>query len=834
MIEPRSTADRLDARFSIFWSAPSGLGQLSAVNHTSIGNRFIVTGFIFFLIGGLLAMLMRTQLALPNNDFIDFQTYNELFSMHGTTMMFLFAVPILEGFALYLVPKMIGARDLIFPRLSAFGYWCYLFGGVLLYSSFFFGQVPDSGWFMYTPLSSREFTPGKGSDFWLLGVTFVEISAVTAAIELIASILRTRAPGMTIVRMPLFVWAMLVVSFMIVFAFPPLILGSILLEIERAFDLPFYAPERGGDPLLWQHLFWLFGHPEVYIVFLPATGFLSMLIPALCGRPIVGYTWIVMALIATGFISFGLWVHHMYATGIPHLALSFFSAASLAVVIPTSIQIFAWIATLWLGKPRLNVPMLFVIGFFVNFIIGGLTGIMIALVPFDWQVHDTHFIVAHLHYVLIGGMLFPLLAAFYYWLPHFSGRMHSESIGRLVFWLMFLGFNLTFLIMHFTGMQGMPRRVYTYTDGLGWDWPNLVSSVGGFVMSAAVGLLVVDLLLHFFYGRRAPRDPWKAGSLEWVTRLPPQPYNFISIPEIKGRDPLWVQPNLVEHTENGGGYLADPASGRRETLGTSVLQARPEEVIHLPTNTFLPLVSASFVAMFFVGFLFELYSVAAAGALLALASGFFWAWRSGDLQDPGEVDAGHGLHLPMHHRNPTGPGWWGTLIALFSNGALYASLLFGYYFLWTAVPDWPPSAYVIHDLRLPTLGLVSLLASSVCVRWAISRLQHAKLPQFRAGIVAAVLLAGGFLVAEFLAMRAYAVPAEAHAYSALLHIIVGYQFVHVGVAILAAVFVLVRVHFGYVGPQRQLGARVMSLFWHYTVLAWVLGYTTVHLSALTL
>ncbi len=834
MIEPRPIAERLHARFEIFWSAPPGIGQLSAVNHTSIGRRFIVTGFIFFLIGGLMAMLMRTQLALPGHDFIDHQTYNELFSMHGTTMMFLFALPTLEGFALYLVPKLIGARDLIFPRLSAFGYWCYLFGGVLLYSSFFFGEVPDSGWFMYTPLSSKEFNPGLGSDFWLLGVTFVEISAVAASAELIASILKTRAPGMSLARMPLFAWAMLVVSFMIVFGFPPLILGSILLEIERAFDLPFYIPELGGDSLLWQHLFWLFGHPEVYILFLPATGLLSTMIPVLAGRPIVGYTWIVMALIATGFISFGLWVHHMFATGIPHLALSFFSAASMVVAIPTAIQIYAWIATFWLGRPRINVPTLFVAGFFFIFILGGLTGIMVALVPFNWQVHDTHFVVAHLHYVLIGGVVFPLLAAAYYWLPLMSGKMPSETLGKWAFWLIFVGFNLTFLVMHFTGLQGMPRRVYTYADGLGWDWLNLISSIGGFIMSAAIGLVVIDLLLHYFYGRPAPRNPWRAGSLEWLTRLPPQNYNFISIPRLQGRDPLWDRPELIEHSESGAGYLADPASGRRETLGTSIVDAEPEEVIHLPSNTYQPLVAAFFALIFFAGFLFQLYSVAAAGAILTLGVLFYWAWQTGDKGDPVMVDAGHGLHLPMHHHNPRGPGWWGALMGLVANAALYASLLFGYYFLWTVVPDWPPAEYVLRGLGWPTLGLMLLLASSLVLQWGLSGLARGRAARLQSALIGAIMLALGFGAVQLSVLLDYSVAPVEHAYSALLHIIVGYQLLHVLLAVLMALFVIARVRYGYIAADRQQGARILGLFWHYTVLAWVVGYLTVHLSALLL
>lgn len=437
-------ADALHDQFDDVWGNPRGWRALTIVNHTTLGLRFMVTGLGFFLFGILLAMLIRTQLALPGNAFMGPEVFNQVFTMHGTVMMFLFAVPMMEGLAVYLIPKMLGARDLVFPRLSALGYWCYLFGGLIICSSLLFGVAPNAGWFMYTPLSSAAHSPGINADFWLLGITFVEISAVSAGVELVVSILRTRAEGMALNRMPIYAWYILTMAMMIVIGFPPLILGSILLELERAAGLPFFEVARGGDPLLWQHLFWLFGHPEVYIIFLPAAGIVSTLLPVFCGRPLVGYRAVVLGVLSTGFISFGLWVHHMFTVGIPQLAQAFFSAASMLVAIPTAIQVFSWIATLWLGKPRYNVPMLWLVGFLIIFVCGGLTGVMLALVPFDWQVHDTQFVVAHFHYVLIGGMLFPLIAGLYYWLPHFSGRMASERLGKWGFWLVFIGFNMTF------------------------------------------------------------------------------------------------------------------------------------------------------------------------------------------------------------------------------------------------------------------------------------------------------------------------------------------------------------------------------------------------------
>src|SRR5690554_3396070 len=587
---------RLHQGLEEIWFNPRGWRALTIVNHTTVGLRFMVTGGVFFLIGGLLAMLIRAQLAFPGNEFLSHEAYNQIFTMHGTVMMFLFAIPVLEGLALYLIPKMIGARDLVCPRLSAFGYFCYLFGGIILLSSLVLEMAPASGWFMYTPLSSGDYSPGKGSDFWLLGITFIEISALSAGVELVVSILRTRTEGMALHKMPLFAWYILAMALMIVVGFPPLILGSILLELERAAGLPFFEVAGGGDPVLWAHLFWLFGHPEVYIIFLPGAGIVSTLLPVFCQRPLVGYRWVVLGVLSTGFLSFGLWVHHMFTVGIPALALGFFSAASMLVAIPTGVQIFAWIATLWLGRPTYHVPMLWLVGFLIVFVAGGLTGVMVALVPFDWQVHDTHFVVAHMHYVLVGGMFFPLMAGLYYWLPHFSGRLPSERLGRWGFWLVFIGFNLTFLVMHWTGLLGMPRRVYTYDSGLGWDWPNLVSSIGSFVMAAGVATCPLDLLLHMRVGKPAGSNPWRADTLEWVTTLPPASYNFNSLPDVKNRHPLWRDPGLPQSIARGEQALVEIDHGRRETWGVDALTGRVRDITHLPGNSWLPLIAALLLA----------------------------------------------------------------------------------------------------------------------------------------------------------------------------------------------------------------------------------------------
>ncbi|HVL76660.1 MAG TPA: cytochrome c oxidase subunit I [Noviherbaspirillum sp.] len=811
------------------WANPPGIiGMLKVVNHTSIGLRFLVTGFIFFLIGGVLAMLMRSQLAFPLNDLLDHKTYAEAFTMHGTTMMFFFAVPIMEGFAVYLIPKMIGARDLIYPRLSSFGYWCYLFGGILIYSSFLVDAVPDGGWFMYVPLNSKEFTPGSNADFWLLGVTFAEISAVAAGVELIVAILKSRTAGMAIHKMPIYCWAILVTAFMIVFAFPPLILASILLEIERAFGLPFFDAAKGGDPLLWQHLFWIFGHPEVYIIFLPAAGLVSTILPTFARRPLAAYTWVVMALIATGFISFGLWVHHMFAVGIPLLSLAFFSAASMAVVIPTGIQVFSWIGTLWNGKPVLRVPLLYILGFLFIFVLGGLTGVMVALVPFDWQVHDTHFVVAHLHYVLFGGMVFPLFAAFYYWLPMFSGRMPSDRLSHLAFWMIFMGFNITFLPMHVTGIMGMPRRSYTYLPEMGWEYLNLISTVGGFISAAGIGMLIVDFLLHFLHGKRCGQNPWKAGTLDWAIAVPVPPYNFVALPVVTHREPLWADESVAERSLNGKGFLGHTNVHQRETLMSSALRGEPENVVVLPGNTITPFVAAVFTGLFFVGFVSQIYALSVVGAVLAVGALFVWAWQGGIRNECVAFDAGEGCKLNLHYANPRSPGWWGTLIALLADGTLFASLIFAYFFLWTLSPQWPPTGYRDMSLLLPTAAMGMLLVASVLIEWGerSNRAGHTK--RLQLGYLIAAALGVAYIVLQVMAIGSTGFGAREHAYGALVYTITGFQFVHVGAAVLMSVFIALRVWRGYISPLRPSEPAVVKLFWHYTVLQWLLGYGVIH------
>ena len=674
--------------FEAIWATPQGLKVLSSVSHRVVGKRFLITGFIFFLIAGVLALLVRLQLIVPENTFLDSETYNQVFTMHGTIMMFLFAIPMLEGFAVYLIPLMIGARDLVFPRLGAFGYYCYLFGGVIVLSSFLFDAAPAGGWFMYVPLSTSQYTEGLSADFWLIGITLAEIASVTAAVEIIAAILCSRAPGMSLAKMPILMWYLLVTAFMIAVGFPPLIIGSILLEAERLLGLPFFDVAAGGDPLLWQHLFWLFGHPEVYIIFLPAAGMVATMLPVFVGKPLFGYGFAVAAVVTMGFLSFGLWAHHMFATGLPIMSLSLFSAASTMVAIPTGVQIFCFIATLTLGRPRLTVPMYFILGFLFIFVLGGLTGVMLAAVPFNFQAHDSYFVVAHLHYVLIGGFVFPMFAALYYWVPHFTGRMMSETLGKWAFWLMFAGFNLAFFMMHLTGLRGMPRRIATYPEGLGWDRLNMLSTIGAFILAAGVAVFIWDFFRHRHAGPEAGRNPWGAATLEWLYQPVTPGYNFRAIPEIRSREPLWDQPELTEGpAADIDGALRSCPDHRRETMGCDPVTGEPIQILRLPHPTWFPLISAFGLAVLFAATLASLYWLSAVGAVIALAGFTGWVWEPSDSAVVRDIGIRDGLELPVNvvdRRSHLHVGTVATILIMF---ALFASLLFAGLYLWNTQPD---------------------------------------------------------------------------------------------------------------------------------------------------
>jgi cytochrome c oxidase subunit I+III len=812
----KSPALRLHRQLAAIWATGPGLQRFAAVNHSVIGLRFMATAFIFFAIGGVLGMLTRVQLATPTAGFMAPETYNQVFTMHGSIMLFLFAIPLVEGIAAYLTPKILGARDLAFPRLTAYGYWCYLFGGTILTAALLAGVAPDTGWFMYTPLSSNVYTPGVNADVWLLGVTFVEISALTLAVEIVVSILKMRAPGMSLDRMPIFGWYMLITALMMVAAFPPLILGSILLEVERAFHLPFFDPTRGGDPLLWQHLFWLFGHPDVYIIFLPMAGVLSTIIPVLAGRPLVGYRAIVVAIIALAFVSFGIWVHHMFTVGIPHLALAFFSASSAIVAVPTAVQIFAWLATLAHGRPRWNVPMLYVFGFFFIFSMGGLTGVMLAMVPFDWQAHNTYFVVAHMHYVVAGALAFPMLAALYYWLPLLTGRTAMHQLSVPAFWLVFVGFNLTFFMMHLTGLRGMPRRIYTYSGEEGWNWLNLLSSVGGFIMTIGFALVVIDLLAQLRYGRGVRRDPWNAETLEWAMPIPPAPYNFASIPHVETGPDRIAPDGLALSLARGEGYLGFARNGWQETLGVHMTSGAPEQLIVLARSTYLPLYTALATAVAVLAMLSHLYLLSLAAALVAVGLFVLAGQSAGLSRDYGPIPVGRGVSVPPHTEVAGSPPWWALIFALVADGTLFTSLVFGTLYLWIAAPNWPPAEMFAPDLRLAVIAVAALAVAAAAARGSLRALAADGRTRGWIGLAMLALLVA---IAAYGGLIGGVVPRPTeHALGATAAALLFYVALHAGIGLLFLVSNVLRLGAGLISPRRSLDLRLTRLWLDYTMM----------------
>ncbi len=623
---PRPLALRRPQRITGFWS------WFTTVDHKKIGILYGATALMFFVFGGVEALLIRLQLAGANGSVLTAAQYNTMFTMHGTTMVFLVGMPLAVAFGNYFIPLQIGAHDVAFPRLNMFGYWVVLFGGLFMYSSFFLGGAPNGGWFGYTPLTSTPISggalPGNGPNFWCVGIVLLGIGSTTSAINFIVTILNIRAPGMTLMRMPVFTWMMTVVAFLTVFAMPIITAAMIMVFFDRNYDTLFFVASKGGDPLLYQHLFWLFGHPEVYILILPGMGIVSEVLPVFSRKPLFGYSVVIFSGIAIGFMGWGVWAHHMFATGLGPVAISAFGLSTMLIAIPTGVKIFNWLGTVYGGAVRLTTAMLFSLGFIAMFTLGGLSGVLHSIVPADTQQTDTYFVVAHFHYVLFGGLFLGIFSGLYFWWPKIFGRLLNETLGKWNFWIMLIGFNLTFFPMHILGLTGMPRRTYRYPSGMGWDTMNMIETVGAFVIMVSVLIFFVNIIYSTKRGDVAGNDPWDGRSLEWSIPSPPPAYNFAEIPVVEARDDWWHR-KYTEDAEgrlvrlpSGGSDEADETAGGAplpETVGASSATATATDVavvdapvsesggatpavaddhtdghgIHLPSPSYYPLVLAA-------------------------------------------------------------------------------------------------------------------------------------------------------------------------------------------------------------------------------------------------
>ena len=603
---------------------PSGVWSwLTTVDHKRIGLLYGFTALAFSILGGIESLIIRAQLAAPNLSVVSPETYNSLFTMHGTTMVFMVVMPAGAAFFNYLVPLQIGARDVAFPRLNAFSYWLFLFGALLMNFSFFVGAFPDIGWFGYAPLTSNEYTTSAATDYWLLGLQVMGIGSLAAGFNFVVTILNLRAPGMTLMRMPVFTWMTLIVATLLILAFPPLTIALTFLMFDRFFGMNFFNTAANADPLLWQHLFWIFGHPEVYVLILPAMGIVSDVLPTFSRKPLFGYPMVVFAGLIIGFLGFGVWAHHMFTTGLGGWANAAFAGSTMVIAVPTGVKMFNWIATMYGGSLQFKTPMLFAVGFIAMFLLGGLSGVMHAVVPVDTQQQDTYFIVAHFHYVLVGGSIFGLMAGLYYWWPKMTGRMLSERLGKWHFWLMFAGFNITFFPMHFLGVIGMPRRIYTYDADMGWTAWNAVISGGSLVLAFSIVLLLVNIVVSLRRGEKAGDNPWDAPSLEWATSSPPHHYNFAVVPTVRSRYPLW--------DENA--HVVEPPP------------LPPHEEPHMPSPSYWPLMLAFSIVMLAVGLLiWQWHALIGIGFIvvmmsLGLRSIYGWVYEPPAVEAPAAVHA---------------------------------------------------------------------------------------------------------------------------------------------------------------------------------------------------
>ncbi len=824
----------LHDRLSRLWDDPPGvLGWFQALQNDALGGRIMMTAFIFFLTGGLLALLMRMQLFRAESTLLGPDTYNELFTMHGSTMMYLFVVPMLEGFAIFILPFLLGNREMPFPRLGQFSFFTFMLGGILFYASFLFNAVPDAGWFAYVPLSGPEYSPGLPLDFWLLGLGVAEVAAIAAGVEIIIAVVRMRAPGMSLNKMPILAWAYLITAVAILFAFTTLLVASLLLELDRKLGTQFFNPDVGGSALLWQHLFWIFGHPEVYIQFIPATGFISAIVPVFVRRQLVGYNYIVIALIITGFMSFALWVHHMFTTGLPQVAMSFFSVASIMIAIPAGIQIFAWIATIWYGRPVWKTPFLFVLGFLFTFVIGGLTGVMVGVVPFDWQVHDSYFVVAHFHYVLIGGVTFPIFAALYYWIPLFTARKLNERLGQWNFWLFFIGFHIAFFPMHIVGFLGMPRRVYTYEAGQGWDIYNMISTVGSFIL--ALGVLV--FLVNFFYslrnGEKAAANPWGADSLEWGTDLPAPNYGFAELPIVHSRSPLWEQQSIHKGEEPLRAMLNELAGWPlhwRAALTTSVLEAKPTEIFRVSGPSIWPAVTAVGVITMFAAEIFTLRLLVLGGLVIMLVGLLGWHWPDTVPTTERELAFERKHNIAVYPNGSPMINRWSMWLMILLLAISTAIFVFSYFYIRLQHSSWPFGNLPRPELLLPSIATLCAIGAAAAMFWANRRIGRDDQAGLRGGLLVAFLLGAAAIGCIVLDLRQVPFDHTINAYGSLYHTLSIFAAVIFAGGLAQNLFTQIWAWAGRYSPREHIAVDIGALYWYAALALWAVLGGTLYLS----
>jgi cytochrome c oxidase subunit I len=795
------------------------LSWLTTVDHKRIAVLYGVTTLIFLVIGGIEALLLRIQLATPNGTFLSAAAYNQMFTMHGTTMIFLVVMPVGVGFfSNFVVPLQIGARDVAFPRLNALSYWLFLFGGLLLQASFVWKAAPDAGWFGYANLTERYYSPGLNVDFWIVSLLILGVSSVIGGINFFVTVVNMRAPGLTFMRLPLFVWSVLVMFVLILVAFPPLTVGLILLWMDRAYGTHFYEVVAGATPLLWQHLFWLFGHPEVYIMVLPAFGIMSELVPVFSRKPLFGYPMMAYSTVLIGFLSYGVWAHHMFAVGMGPVADSAFMLTSMLIAIPTGIKIFSWIATIWGGALEMSTPFYFALAFILQFTVGGLSGIMHASPPIDLQQTDSYFVVAHFHYVLFGGTFFALVGGLYYWWPKVTGRMLSERLGKINFWLTVIGFNVTFFPMHILGAEGMPRRVYRYAPMMGWDSLNMLATVGAFILGFAVLVLVVNMVMSLRSGEEAGNDPWDGRTLEWTMPSPPPEYNFARIPIVRGRDAFWLEKY---------GRALEPEQARQGAVEPTghVLEPGPAEVIHVPPPSIFPLVLAAGILVIGIGMMVwtRIIFIGVAVTLLAIIGMAF------ELPNFGEETHGEGSGTGLDNRKI---GIW-TFIA--SETIFFASLI-STYLIYKGRSLSGPTAREILEIPLTSGSTFILLMSSLLMVLALAALQRADYKWSRVwlfGTIGCGLMFLGGQVYEFTHFYHEGLALQTNLFGQTFYTLVGFHGAHVTIGVIWLIVLAVASMVGELPAKRSLALDCAALYWHFVDIVWIIIFSLIYLMKAT-